>query len=56
MQPKSKTCLFKGLNSQTNLDEKFLNLYYSIQNNILDEIIVYIEQRLKMMGKFRFVE
>ena len=32
------------------------NSYYSILNNILDEIIVHVEPRFKEMGKFRFVE
>ena len=32
------------------------NLYDSVLNNILDEVIVCIEQRFKTMGKFRFVE
>ena len=32
------------------------NLYYSVQKNILNEVIVHIEQRFKTMGKFRFIE
>ena len=31
-------------------------MYYSLLNNILDEIIVYVEQRVITMRKFRLVE
>ena len=40
--------------SQTDVDKK--NLYHSILNNILDEVILYIEQRFKTMGDLRVVE
>ena len=32
------------------------HLYYSVLNNIIDEVIVHVEQRFKTMGEFRFVE
>ena len=32
------------------------NLFYLVLNNILDKVIVYVEQRFKTMGEFRFVE
>ena len=53
MQPKSKTCLFKGPiveQIQTKI------LYYLVVNNILDEDIVHVEPGFKTMAEFRFVE
>ena len=38
---------------QTDLNEKFVLL---VLNNIVDKVIVRVEQRLKTMGEFRFVE
>ena len=38
---------------QIAIDEKFV---ISVLNNIVDEVIVRVEQRLKTMGEFRFVE
>ena len=50
---KSKTCLLKGLTGGQILAKNF---YYSVPNNILDEVIVHGEQRFKLMKEFRFVE
>ena len=32
------------------------NLYYSVMNNILDQVIVHVEQKFKTTEEFRFVK
>ena len=51
---KSKTPQFKGL--LVGHIKKKKKKYYLVLNDILDEVIVHVEQKFKIMEEFRFVE